>query len=106
MVNKIYNSVEERRKVQNKRFVWKSHMDAIVAYGGKCACCGEDRPEFLGIDHINGGGNKHRKEEGIHSLSRWLRKNKYPEGFRVLCHNCNISIGSYGYCPHTGAKHI
>ena len=32
---------------------------------------------------------------------RWLKKNKYPKAFRVLCHNCNVSYGLYGYCPHT-----
>ena len=21
-------------------------------------------------------------------------------GYRVLCHNCNTSLGLYGYCPH------
>lgn len=76
---------------------------ALRHYGGPnptCACCGEPRLEFLAIDHVNGGGNQHRKREGIKNLSRWLRKNKYPEGFRVLCNNCNFSLGLYGYCPH------
>src|SRR5258708_37086796 len=31
---------------------------ALNAYGGKCECCGEERFEFLAIDHIGGGGNK------------------------------------------------
>lgn len=26
-------------------------------------------------------------------------KNKYPSGFRVLCWNCNSSLGLYGYSP-------
>jgi hypothetical protein len=29
-----------------------------------------------------------------------LIKNNFPDGFQVLCHNCNMSIGLYGYCPH------
>lgn len=65
-----------------------------------CACCGEDKVEFLAIDHINGGGNKHRKSVGNNSLFRWLKSNNYPEGYRVLCNNCNFSLGAYGYCPH------
>jgi hypothetical protein len=73
-------------------------------YGGnppKCACCGESHMEFLAIDHINGGGNKQRKQ-GLngHTLYAWLIKNNYPEGYRVLCHNCNLARGFYGYCPH------
>lgn len=78
-------------------------QDALNAYGGKCACCGEDRYEFMAIDHIHGNGNQHRKINKTGSglqFYRWLKREKYPEGFRVLCHNCNQSFGLYGYCPH------
>ncbi|KKM62855.1 hypothetical protein LCGC14_1517430 [marine sediment metagenome] len=65
----------------------------------RCACCGEDHVEFLCIDHINGQGNKHRKSiKG--NLYNWLKKHGFPDGFRVLCLNCNGSRGYYGYCPH------
>lgn len=30
----------------------------------------------------------------------WLIHNRFPEGFRVLCFNCNNSLGMHGYCPH------
>lgn len=30
----------------------------------------------------------------------WQRKNNYPKGFQVLCHNCNLAKGFYGKCPH------
>jgi hypothetical protein len=65
----------------------------------KCACCGATELEFLSLDHVNGGGRQHRKTIKIRWWE-WLRKNNYPIGFRVLCHNCNQSIGIYGYCPH------
>jgi hypothetical protein len=90
-----------RFKLQNlRRFI-------IFRYGGKCACCGEEREEFLAVDHINGNGNKHRREKGVGSgtaFYRWLRRNNFPEGYQILCHNCNHSFGSYGYCPHLGDK--
>src|ERR1700743_1698930 len=55
-----------------------------------CACCGETAIEFLGIDHIDGGGRLHRSQiKGM--LWSWLKRNKFPIGFRVLCHNCNQS---------------
>lgn len=66
----------------------------------KCSCCGETSYEFLGIDHIKGGGRKHTSEIGSGKLYNWLVKHGFPEGFRVLCHNCNQAIGLYGYCPH------
>ena len=71
----------------------------IQYYGKNCVCCGENRREFLSIDHINGGGNQHRQKIG-NKTWRWLIKNNFPPGFRVLCHNCNQSLGYNGYCPH------
>jgi hypothetical protein len=69
----------------------------------KCNCCGEDENKFMCIDHIHGGGNKHRKTERIVHLYKWLRDNGYPEGFQVLCFNCNFAKWRYGVCPHTDA---
>lgn len=82
-------------------------LAALVAYSQDppaCACCGETRYEFLALDHINGNGAAHRREikmkgSGI-QFYRWLRVNSYPVGLRVLCHNCNLSKGFYGECPH------
>ena len=89
----------QAREAQRVRWEVMEH------YGGnppRCACCGEDQPEFLALDHIEGGGNAQRKKLGFRGvqLHRWLRKNGYPEGYRVLCHNCNNSLGHYGFCPH------
>lgn len=81
----------------------KLRLEVLTYYSGgppTCACCGENHFEFLAIDHINGGGNKHRKEVGTSTMYNWLRKHNFPEGFRVLCHNCNLAIGFYGTCPH------
>lgn len=70
-------------------------------YGRTCECCGEGRWEFLTIDHINGGGTKHRKVlGGGTSFFKWLRDNNYPPEYRILCINCNFSMGRFGYCPH------
>lgn len=86
----------------------KRHKEArirVLSHYGKCrcACCNENRLEFLAIDHINGNGNRHRKENNIGSgtpFYGWLIRNNYPSGFRVLCHNCNMCHGMYGYCVH------
>jgi hypothetical protein len=76
----------------------------MAAYGSVCACCGESRLPFLTIDHINGNGNEHRKELNGRGcgeiIYRWLIKNDYPKGYRVLCMNCNFAIGHFGFCPH------
>ncbi len=73
----------------------------------KCACCGESQFEFLVIDHTHGGGGKHRKEHklsGSTRLAYWLQREGFPDGFRILCHNCNMCLGAYGYCPHTSPE--
>jgi len=77
--------------------------EVIDSYGGKCACCGETRKEYLSIDHISGNGRKHKREIGAEDSKefyRWLRQNNYPEGFQVLCFNCNCGKGNYSVCPH------
>jgi hypothetical protein len=75
-----------------------------------CDCCDIDNIEFLTIDHINGGGNKHRRQiartasktsGGGPVTYGWLIEHNYPSGFRVLCFNCNTSMGLYKYCPHS-----
>jgi hypothetical protein len=95
----------EKVRAQRKRYRREEKLAALRHYGGdppSCACCGEAHDEFLTIDHINGGGAVHRREVGSHGsrIYRWLRANGWPEGFRVLCMNCNHALGLQGYCPH------
>ena len=69
-------------------------------YGHQCACCGENRPEFLAIDHINNDGATHRRETGRVNIHVWLVRHGFPPGFQVLCRNCNRAKFVYGVCPH------
>lgn len=75
---------------------------AFEAYGGwKCACCGELEKLFLTLEHIGGGGGKHRKKVGAGNIYRWLRTNNYPTGYEILCANCNQGRRvNNGVCPH------
>jgi hypothetical protein len=94
-----------RLRANAKARYMRLRVEVIRRYGGKCRCCGESRFQFLAIDHIHGGGRKHRKEIGgpLH-MAAWLVRNRFPPGFRVLCHNCNMAIGFYGACPHKTEK--
>lgn len=91
----------EKMCADAKDYRYKIKRQTIDHYGGCCACCHNDDFKCLSIDHIGAGGAEHRRIIGNGSvIYRWLRNNHYPSGFRVLCMNCNISFGSYGYCPH------
>jgi hypothetical protein len=89
------------RKLYAKARFLEVRKRVLAHYGGKCVCCGESRHEFLSFDHIEGRGKEHRGYTGGGSaFVRWLIKNNYPKEFQILCHNCNLSLGFYGYCPH------
>lgn len=95
-----YNKDNRHRIRQKQRQYQRTLREQVLKYYGRiCACCGEDKTEFLGIDHENGGGKQHRKDIWNH-IYRWLKSNDYPSGFRILCHNCNMALNFYGFCPH------
>ena len=78
--------------------------EVFMHYGGyTCKCCGEKEKEFLTIDHIDGGGNQHRKAMGGRGtyIYNWIRKNDFPSMFQVLCYNCNLAKArNNNVCPH------
>lgn len=92
----------DRHNQKSRVYRAKVRQKVIDAYGAKCACCGEARPEFLALDHVNGGGAKQRRNgfSTSGSIYRFAIQNNFPATFRLLCHNCNLSRGFYGYCPH------
>lgn len=95
-----------RRWCSDCRSLWniasrrRLRVEALAHYGPSCQCCGETRFEFLAFDHINGGGSAHLKSLNGTHIDQWLKNNNWPEGFQVLCHNCNMAKGWYGMCPH------
>jgi hypothetical protein len=103
-----YGKVRYYRKreviiAQHKDFRRKIRTNVLEHYAGspRCACCDESEFHFLTIDHVNGGGAIHRRQ-GIYgaALYLYLFKNNYPEGYQVLCHNCNFAKWRLGSCPH------
>lgn len=95
------NACKECAKIRTKKNQRKTRKMVLEHYGGECACCGINDYEFLCIDHVNGGGHQHRKKVGHgYKFLRWLITNDFPEEYRILCHNCNMATGLYGYCPH------
>lgn len=91
----------KRRNQQARKDIFKLRKEALAQYGGDCQCCHENRNEFLAIDHIYGCTKELRKEQGGgNTFYRWLKRNGFPSGYQVLCHNCNMAKAFHGYCPH------
>lgn len=76
----------------------------IIHYGGECVCCGETEKTFLAIDHINGHGNKHRKQirkSSGRAYHQWIVDQNFPDYLQILCYNCNMSkYLNGGVCAH------
>jgi len=100
-----YNeSHREQQNLANRNRKQFIKAEVFAHYGNACACCGEAHSEFLCIDHVNGGGMKHRKEINVRGGTEfyaWLRSQSFPVGFQTLCQNCNSAKSLFGSCPHT-----
>jgi hypothetical protein len=103
----------ERVRRQRRESGLRRKMRVMAHYGnGKCQCCGEACMTMLTIDHVNNNGREHRNElnGGLGrfksvEIYTWLEANGYPEGFQVLCYNCNISKHrNGGICEHRSGE--
>ena|SRR3990167_659450 len=85
---------KEKTATANRAYLLSIRLQAIDVYShGTFACrhCGYDTVEALCIDHLNDDGKFHRTLTGAGpSFWLWLKRNTYPDGFQVLCHNCNF----------------
>lgn len=97
-INKKHREYNTRNKERVSRYGknWRdlNKFDVIFHYtNGDMCCvnCGENIYELLTIDHINGGGSKHRRKiESGSNFCLWLRRHNFPEGLQILCYNCNM----------------
>jgi hypothetical protein len=110
-----YNA--NRRATTSKEREWhrarrqRLRAEMLQAYGGKCACCGEDEPVFLALDHVDGLSDEDRVDGPRRRLSTdkiiaRLKKQDWPDGYQLLCHNCNAAKAILGECPHRRERHL
>lgn len=88
-----------------RRYAHRALKATVVdGYGGRCACCGEWRLDFLTIDHVynDGAARRANGESRGGELYRKLIKDGFPDDFQVLCMNCNYSkyLGDGSACAH------
>lgn len=102
--NRIMTWGRDKRLENMKMYKQRLRAKVIKGLGNKCECCGETNYEFLQVDHIHGGGRKHRISTN-QDVYRDIIKQGIPKNvYRVLCANCNFSLGVYGHCPHTNQE--
>lgn len=91
------NNTRARELNRNERLRLK--MDVLSHYSildtPICSQCGFSDIRALHLDHINNDGAASRRAiTGSRTTAgttyyRWVRKNNYPDGYQVLCANCN-----------------
>jgi len=110
------NIFQTRKKAEQLRFINKDEYNKYArdryakrklivmmhySKNGKCQCCGESTIEFLTIDHITQRKLlNHLRGFSGRKLYDWLIQNNFPDGFQVLCFNCNFAKWKMGRCPH------
>ena len=103
---------ELRVKCEKRRSAraYALRLEMIAAYGGKCSCpgCEVMEPKFLSLEHLNGGGNAHRRKFHRASLT-WqdLKNQGWPqEGYTLLCWCCQMAKTHFGICPHKEVHNV
>ena len=98
---KYHQDHKEEIGIRHKQRRVELKLNAMSYYSNgkpKCVICGFTDPRALLIDHINDNGARHRETIAVDAKKRqgagattylWLEKNNYPDGFQVLCANCN-----------------
>lgn len=97
------NSVLAYNRQWSADYRARLRSEMLIAYGGKCNCCGEDQSLFLQLDHVENDGHLDRKaHKTSNKLLAHLKKAGWPKDrYQLLCANCNFGkLMNGGVCPH------
>jgi hypothetical protein len=93
----IKNSANQNKSAVRAREYKKKLKYKVFSYYSnnylQCNRCGLIGIDNLTLDHINGYGTRHRKatsKTAGHIFYNWIIKNNYPNGFQLLCWNCQL----------------
>jgi hypothetical protein len=94
--NRYYTEIEKYLKLKQDIISHYSNHNML------CICCSYSDIRALTIDHITPSRGRSFKGDRLYS---WLIENKYPEGYQVLCLNCNKAKGIKEFCPHKNVNY-
>jgi len=87
---------KERKNEQTRASRALLRLEILSHYSSgslTCARCGYGDARALDLDHMNNDGGDHRKVIGrrgaTYDIYAELKRNEFPEGYQVLCRNCN-----------------
>ncbi|MDE1814633.1 MAG: hypothetical protein KGI05_08235 [Thaumarchaeota archaeon] len=94
--------IEKRKQylLSIKLKVFSHYCGGINKIKCQCTKCNISIIRMLTIDHINGDAHKNRHQGVGIALCLWIIRNNFPEGFQVLCWNCNCTKGTNRACAH------
>lgn len=105
---RLYRLANIERELERGKNQYKKLKSIVIEHytGGKnqCVCCGESMMEFLTVDHIVPQRRRGGSMSCGSGLYARLRSQGFPEGFQILCFNCNCAKRTYETCPHKWAK--
>jgi len=82
-----------RRQTVSRQRMKKEILEHYSNGVARCAHCRGEDLVVLCLDHVNDDGAYHRRTLGIHGgyeTYRRLKRDGFPEGYQVLCYNCNM----------------
>lgn len=79
----------EKRKERRRRAWAVLRQQVIDALGGVCVQCGWSDPRALHVDHVHGGGTKHRKSMAHKDLYKHYIESAGSGDYALLCSNHN-----------------
>ena len=82
-------------KALRKRYRAKCKRKVLDHYGHQCVYCGATND--LQLDHVNGGGEEDRVQNGYRASSTDMYRkaiaNNFPTYLQVTCKTCNLAKG-------------
>lgn len=85
---------KKNKKTRDARAALRIEVINHYSNGALCCCrCGYDDIRALDLDHKADNGGEHRRAIGrrgaTYDIYAQLKRNGFPDGFQVLCRNCN-----------------
>lgn len=87
----------QARTEANRQMRRRTRLFVVAALGGRCIDCGESDIRVMTLDHVNGDGAEHRREQGDSSRRIWRDVEKQiitlGESTRKVvlrCYNCHF----------------